>query len=300
MLNNIPKWDDYKTFRKINDKEFEKEIKSLIKWDANENKLKIIGNKIIYHYQFENIAKTKGDNGKTKSFYEWLNDETLRNKLYEMMLKRNRKSQDVLSNMFEALRANKGSIVIFRPSTAKFIYKYYKATNVLDFTAGWGGRLLGAFSLNIGYTGIDTNIELKTGYDKMINDLSKYHKDERLFYNNKYKMIYQNCLDVDLSKIEFDLVLTSPPYENLEIYQNMNVFKNRDDFYINFLIEMLNRCNKYIKNNGWICINMSGKMYEILTTIYKYKVCDETHILPQCKNQKNPNKIDYIYCWKKF
>ena len=116
----------------------------------------------------------------------------------------------------------------------------------------------------------------------------------------KWKMIYKNCLDVDLSKIEFDLVLTSPPYENLEIYENMKLFKNKDDFYINFLIEMLNRCNKYIKNNGWICINMSGKMYDNLTNIYKYKICDEKHILPQCVNQRNVNKIDYIYCWKKY
>lgn len=294
MLNEIPNWNDYKNFKKLTDEELNKDLNSLIKWKADKNELqgrcplKVIGNKIIYHYQFENIAKTRPDNGKTKSFYEWMNDDNLRLKLYEWMKKRNRKGT-LLSNMFEALRANKGSIVIFRPSTSKFIYKYYNATNVLDFTAGWGGRMLGAYALNIGYTGIDTNFNLKEGYDKMILKTGK----------DNLKMIYQNCLDVDLSQIEYDFVLTSPPYENLEIYENMRVFENRDNFYKSFLIEMMDRCFKYIKNNGWICINISGKMYKTLTEIYKYRECDEKHILPQNRNQKNPDKIDYIFCWRK-
>ena len=319
----IPVWNDYKNFRKLTDEELDKDINSLVKWKADKNENKLIGNKTIYHYQFENIAKTKSDSGHTKSFYEWINDDILKVKLYNFMIKRNRNKErfsclgrgcdaklvsqrqplvedcspgtplrsnrnSILSEYFEALRANKGSVVIFRPSTAKFIYKYYNATNVLDFSAGWGGRMLGAFALNIGYTGIDTNINLKEGYDKFIFKTGK----------ENLKMIYQNCLDVDLSKIEYDLVLTSPPYENVEIYENMKLFKNQNEFYIDFLIKMIDRCLYYIKNNGWVCINISGKMYKILTEKYKYRECDEKHILPQSKNQRNPNKIDYIFCWK--
>ena len=243
IREQIPKWNDFKNFKKITDEELDKELNSLIKWKGDENKLKYIGNKIIYHYQFENIAKTKSNNGINPSFYEWMNDDNLRLKLYEMMLRRNRNFKNILSNMYEALRANIGSVGLFYPSTAKFIYKYYNATNVLDFTAGWGGRMLGAYTLNIGYTGIDTNLNLKEGYDKMILKLGK----NNLTDVRRLKMIYQSCLDVDLSKIDFDFVLTSPPYENLEIYENMSIFKNRDDFYQNFLIIMLDRCNKYIK-----------------------------------------------------
>ena len=57
-------------------------------------------------------------------------------------------------------------------------------------------------------TGIDTNINLKPAYDKMIE-------------NYGGNMIYDNCLNVDFSQIDYDFVLTSPPYINLEKYECM-------------------------------------------------------------------------------
>ena len=172
--------------------------------------------------------------------------------------------------------------------TAKFIYKYYDAKSVLDFTAGWGGRLLGAYSLDIKYTGIDTNTNLKDDYNNMLLRLN----------DDKLKMIWDNCLNVDLSLIDYDLVLTSPPYINLEKYEHMPLFDSDDVFYNEFLIIMLNRCLKHINNNGWVCINISMGMYNKLTNKYGYRECDEKHILPNAKNKQNLKKCEYIYCWK--
>ena len=47
-------------------------------------------------------------------------------------------------------------------------------------------------------------------------------------------MIWKSCLDVDLSKLDFDFVLTSPPYIDIEEYENMELFKTKDNFYKNF------------------------------------------------------------------
>eukprot|EP01050_Picozoa_sp_SAG11_P013240 SAG11_NODE_1533_length_4732_cov_3.368012_7_plen_76_part_00 len=54
-------------------------------------------------------------------------------------------------DVYEYHRGAKGCIAILRPSMAKHIYTRYNATSVLDPCAGWGGRLLGAFSKNIVY-----------------------------------------------------------------------------------------------------------------------------------------------------
>ena len=55
--------------------------------------------------------------------------------------------------------------------------------------------MLGAHSLNISYTGIDSNENMKQGYTEMIDKLE----------DDKLKMIWGNCLNVDLSKIDFKI-----------------------------------------------------------------------------------------------
>ena len=65
-----------------------------------------------------------------------------------------------------------------RTAAAMHMYKKYKATRVLDFTAGWGARLIAAMALDIDYIGIDSNKSLKPGYDKLIALLKPYSKKQ--------------------------------------------------------------------------------------------------------------------------
>ena len=152
---------------------------------------------------------------------------------------------------------------------------------MLDFTAGWGGRLLGAKSLDIKYTGIDTNVNLKNGYDKIIE---KFGGD----------MIYKSCLDVDFSKIDYDFVLTSPPYINLEIYENMNLFNSKEQFYKMFLIPMIEKSLKYIKNNGKVLINISNYMYDDYVKYGGKECIDKIDLLQQMGGKAN-KEIIYVF-----
>jgi hypothetical protein len=55
-----------------------------------------------------------------------------------------------------------GSVNIFRPLVSAKIYEIFKPTSILDFTMGWGGRMVGAMALNVKkYTGIDNNKNLQ-------------------------------------------------------------------------------------------------------------------------------------------
>ena len=56
------------------------------------------------------------------------------------------------------------------------IYNMYKPQSVLDFTMGWGGRLIGACAYNVPmYIGIDANKNLIEPYKKMIDDLATHY-----------------------------------------------------------------------------------------------------------------------------
>lgn len=59
------------------------------------------------------------------------------------------------------------AINIFRPLVAVEVYQRFKPTRILDFSAGWGGRAVGAAVCNISYFGIDINAGLHDPYNKM-------------------------------------------------------------------------------------------------------------------------------------
>ena len=270
----------------INDKrltaiELEKEKMKVLMFKQGEQNLNtFVGNNLLYHFQMEELCKTHRKN--KKSLAEIYQDQTEIKKLEEQMEKRSR-TGTYENKMFECWRINNGSITFFKMCNATYLYKKYEATKVLDFTAGWGGRMLGAINLGIAYTGIDTNTDLKPGYDKMM---------EMFECDNKYKMLWESALEVDFSKLDYDFVLTSPPYEDIEIYSNMD-YNGADWFYNEFLIKLIDQARKYNKGR-YTCINISPQMYKKLIDKYKYKQCDLTDDLKEQKNGKTP---DNIYIW---
>ncbi len=270
----------------INDKqltqtEMANEKSKVLKFkQGDENLNTFIGNKILYHFQMRELCKTHRKN--KKSLAEIYDDETEIQKLKEQMEKRSR-TGTYENRMFECWRINNGSITFFKMCNATYLYKKYNATKVLDFTAGWGGRMLGAINLDIAYTGIDTNINLKKGYDDMM---------QMFDCGDKYKMLWQSALDVDFSALDYDFVLTSPPYEDIELYSNMD-YEGVDWFYKEFLIKLIDESRKHNKGK-YTCINISPQMYKKLIDKYNYKKCDLTEDLKENKNGKTP---DNIYIW---
>ena len=239
---------------------------------------------------------------KGKTIYDIWNDPEEQKKLIENTRKRNRGGRTAAGNVYECFRINLGSIVMFKSTTAKYLYKKYGASHVLDPTAGWGGRMLGAWALDIDYTGIDTNTELKPAYDGMIDFLNKEQEfDTELFetQTSQLKMIFKSCLDVDFSEIPYDMVLTSPPYINLELYEHMEPWQSDELFYNDFFLPLFEKCLKHIKIGGNVCFNISPKMYEDALK-HGLPECDsEEDLLQQLGQQKGKKKQDKIYIWQK-
>jgi len=292
--------EDIENHKTISTRELQKDLESLRRFDATENRNNFYGNPFLYHFQFKNLLNCRREKGKT--IYDIWNDPEEQKKLIENTRKRNRGGRTAAGNVYECFRINLGSIVMFKSTTAKYLYRKYGASHVLDPTAGWGGRMLGAWALDIDYTGIDTNTELKPAYDGMIDFLDKEQAfDSDLFeaQASKLKMIYKSCLDVDFSEIPYDMVLTSPPYINLELYEHMKPWQSDEAFYKDFFLPLFGKCLKHIKIGGNVCFNISPKMYEDALK-HGLPECDiEEDLLQQLGQQKGKKKQDKIYIWQK-
>ena len=291
---------DIENHKIISTRELQKDLENLRKFEATQNKNNFYGNPFLYHFQFKNLLNCRREKGKT--IYDIWNDTKERKKLIENTRKRNRGGRTAAGNVYECFRINLGSIVMFKSTTAKYLYKKYGASHVLDPTAGWGGRMLGAWALDIDYTGIDTNTELKPAYDGMIDFLNKEQEfDTELFetQTSQLKMIFKSCLDVDFSEIPYDMVLTSPPYINLELYEHMEPWQSDEAFYKDFFLPLFEKCLKHIKIGGNVCFNISPKMYEDALK-HGLPECDsEEDLLQQLGQQKGKKKQDKIYIWRK-
>lgn len=189
-----------------------------------------------------------------------------------------------------------GSIAAFKPATAKWIYCKLGAKNILDFSAGWGGRLVGAMVIpNTTYIGIDTNKDLKSGYDKMIKELG---------VGDRARMIYQDSAKVDYSKLNYDFVLTSPPYFTLEKYEGMPIYKTREDFDEKFYKPVLSKVWAGLKKGGTMALNIphEGTGGDMLTVAEE--VIGKHHskmALPIARPRKDKKEgyTEYIYIWRK-
>ncbi len=296
-MNTIPEKNPYTindilSCKNCDEKTLKRDYKNLCDFDGLTNPRKFCGNKIIYNYQLENLLNCRRDSKGYKTLPEWFNDPILKEKIWKDTIQRNRRDKCPYpspTDVYECHRINTGAIVPFKASTAKYIYKKYKATSVLDFTAGWGGRLLGASSLGIKYTGYDTNIKLKEGYDKMID----------LLDIKNCEMRWKSSQHETFKDIDYDLILTSPPYENMELYEGMTPFENEQIFYKKFLLPIMTIAFLNMNDGGHMCINVSPRMYKKLIK-YGCPECNEKVDLRQQLGQQYKTKSqDYIYVWKK-
>jgi hypothetical protein len=263
--------------------ELVKDIANLKKFKPTGEKQSFAGNKVLYHFQMENLLRTRVV-GKKMTLPEVLLDDEAYEKLAINVAKLKR-TGTMANRFFEAHRFNQ-AVVMFKPATAKWVYAKFNATHVLDPTAGWGGRMLGANALGIHYTGIDTNTNLQPAY----------HGIMELIQDPKMRMIWEDTLAVDYEAIDYDFVLTSTPYVNkagkmVEVYEHQVIL---DDFYGKFLVPLIQKCLRHIKRNGRVCFNMNSIMHDEVAKLFR--PADEQHDMLQQKRLAK-DKGEQLYVW---
>lgn len=200
------------------------------------------------------------------------------------------------------------------PCIIKYLIELFKAKDVLDFSAGWGDRLLGAMASKYikSYTGVDPSSCLHPKYQEMIKLFRKYAPNPDI----KVTMIQDGFENVTLTE-SYDLVYTSPPYFDYEIYneetsQSINKQNTESKWYDNFLQPSVNKSIKALNNDGHIAlyigqekgmtyteniinyIRSKPEMYYVGNISYAYGHIKDFH--PIFIFQKSVNKIPkYLY-----
>ena len=260
-----------------------------------------IGNKFVDFFTFPQRIETKGRKG-INFFDFWEQKSIYAKKAYIQRLlayyKRTSPNGTILKMWRQVFNLYFSSITIFRPLVAMGIYCKYKPKSVLDFTMGWGGRLVGACAIDVPkYTGIDLNTTLKQPYEKMIKMLKP-------LTDTKIDVRFQDALKVDYSKIDYDMVFTSPPYYNIELYKGTTK-QSKDDWDKNFYEPIFRMTYQHLKKGGHYCLNIPKEVYERVCLKVLGKANDFIPLIKSVRKRvgetKDPSKKygEFIYVWRK-
>jgi|TARA_R110000822_G_scaffold108285_2_gene237761 hypothetical protein len=193
----------------------------------------------------------------------------------------------------------------YRPHLAKqIILSTDKIRGTLfDPCAGWGGRMLGTVASGWDYIGCEPN---KVTYDHLLEiveflDISEFVT----IYNSPYE-------DLDLTTIgKVDVVLTSPPYFDMEYYDkniNQSYLKYTDynDWLTQWYLPMISNSISILNDGGLSCYNvMDGRCENIVEkTMEQHKLhgmslIDQIGIDSPFKNYKgklNKQDLTYVFC----
>tara|TARA_R110000796_G_scaffold244593_1_gene367786 strand:+ start:1287 stop:2423 length:1137 start_codon:yes stop_codon:yes gene_type:complete len=198
---------------------YEKEISK----DADISNLRFNQGGAVCRFLFPNLRDVE-QGGDKRTLNKKFNDDHMLKRAIEFCLKyKNSKSPVLPSGLKDGLEMMGGGVATnFKPMNAKAIYERYcpKNGNILDFSAGYGGRMLGALTSknNYKYTGIEPNTKTYANLAKLYNYIAK------AIPKKEFKVgdirILNGCSEDVITNIpdQFDFAFSSPPYFNLEHY----------------------------------------------------------------------------------
>jgi hypothetical protein len=224
-------------------------------------------------FWFQNMQDARVvDNANVSLYSRFHNDRKLRRAIRLCYKYRNEGDKTVIpQNLRRALElVNGGTIQNFKPMNARAVWEYICPNffgRVLDFSSGYGGRMLGAMTSNMRYhyTGIDPNTETFNGLEalgSLVNDV----------VGTDYTMYNTVSEEFDPEAGAYDAAFSSPPYFNLEIYtdeptQCMNRYTNMDAWFECYVEPTLRMLHKGLAQDGIYAVNIAD--YKIAKEEFK-------------------------------
>jgi len=154
------------------------------------------------------------------------------------------------------------SVSNYRPMIAKAVISKYCAEEgtVVDFAAGYGGRLLGAIAAHRRYIGIEPNRAQVMGFVRMSEAISAQG-----FELPKLKFL-NGTAEKELRKLKpacADLVFSSPPFFDWEHYshsrsQSFKRYRQYEVWLASFLAPAIVESYRILKTNGRLVLNVTN------------------------------------------
>ena len=213
-----------------------------------------------------------------------------------------------------------GTIANFKPMNARAVYDYICPAfmgNVLDFSSGYGGRMLGALTSNLRYhyTGIEPNTKTYNGLVALGELMTS------LGLGSGFEMHHLPSEQFTPQPGYYDAAFSSPPYFNLETYtdestQCMNSCANLDEWFANYVTPTIEMLHTALAKDAIYAVNIAdykdGK--EEFNIVVQWKQTSEQvgftyqkqidmvlNVRPGVGNDKASNsyKSEGIYLFKK-
>ena len=157
----------------------------------------------------------------------------------------------------------------FKLTLALTILKYFRATKILDISAGWGDRLIAAIALPDlqYYHGTDPNVCLQECYRHIIETFVPVES------RTKYRVQPLPFEDATITHT-YDCIFTSPPYYNLENYnidtatgtksgpQSIEKYQDRTTWFNEFLCRSLSKAWNHLEVGGTMIISIEDIIKE--------------------------------------
>jgi len=154
------------------------------------------------------------------------------------------------------------SVSNFRPTLARSVIEHFskEGETVLDFSSGYGGRVLGALVAGRRYLGIEPCLAQVKGLRRMIRAL-------RRFRTPTESEILRGCAEDVLPNLpdrSVGLVFSSPPYFNWERYddhrsQSFIRYRSYAEWRDGFLAPTLQHSARVLYTGAHLVLNLSGR-----------------------------------------
>lgn len=152
-----------------------------------------------------------------------------------------------------------GECSTFKPKFLRYIIDHFNAKNILDMSMGWGDRLIASMASNINcYHGYDPNPCLHPNYKKMI----EFFKPQLVNPKIEIKTHQLPFEKAQLPDNFYDLMFTSPPYFDIEIYDSNSETQsthnnNESEWYNNYLKVWVKLIYNALKIGGIMAFNIN-------------------------------------------
>ena len=249
------------------------------------------GSKILDHFM-PHIFDVQ--NFKGHSIRNMINKENMVKALLTNVSMHSTPYKSELRRMLTQFCGGKNSITKYKPIVAKAIVSLFNAKRVLDPCIGWGGRMLGSLAAGTDtvYVGCEPDLNTFKGLENIMNDL-QLPSNRVTLLNLPAEAAFEQIGEMG----KFDMVLTSPPYYNLEIYtsgeQSLQNFPTWESWVELWLKPVILSCLDSLTEHGVSCWSVkdfqTDKKYP-LATLVKQIHKDAGWTLAQTVSLKGPSR----------
>lgn len=210
------------------------------------------------------------------------------------------------STLRTGIKLSQGSVSNFKPVIGKFLYSLYNTNGkTLDYSAGFGSRMLAAMAGGFEYTGYEPSVETYKNLCEFKIFLERHLSIRALLYNQPFETSI-------IKEDYYGFAFSSPPYYDYEVYANESTqsivrYPTYEDWSKNFWEKSIEKCCKSVISDGYFGVCISAFLHKemIKTTFEKcnqmgfYLYKDYKASFPNVLKQDNRNRFELIFIFSR-